>query len=803
MDTLLQDLRFAARALLRRPAFALVMVLTLALGIGANTALFSVVNGVLLKPLPLPEPERLVVVWTTSPDLAGEPTSLPDFRDWRAEAREAVRLASVGWARFDLTGAGEPVRLEGAEVTADVFDVFGVQPMLGRGFEEGEDRTGAADVVVLSHQTWRQAFGGDPSAIGRTVTLSGRPTTVVGVMPEGFRMPLSPFSDGRVDAWVPMSVDADAHRRSDYLYVFGRLLPGVTQERAQAVLRTVAERLQSSYPDTNARITAQVVPLHEQVVGASRQALLLFLGAVGLLLLIACANVANLLLAHILTRGRELAVRTALGAGRGRLVRQVLTESLLVSVMGGALGLVLGAFALDVLRASDVALVPRREELALDGVAVAVTALLTLATGLLAGLAPALRLRDGHLQDALKQGAGALSGGNSVRRLRGALVLGEVALALVLLVGAGLLTRSLLQLQRVDLGFRPERVLTARLLLPEARYPGGPERAEFVRRLLERVEAAPGVEAAGVMSAAPLGDGADVNTFSIEGRPPPDANAVQDAQIFAASAGALGTLGVPLLAGRFYTTTDEASGGAVVVINRAMAERFWPGQEPLGARLVFGDTPLEVVGVVGNTQHVSPDAAPYPQAYVPVAQRAKRNMVLVVRGGDAGVAGLTSTLRREVQALDPLLPLSHVRTMEARVESALSTRRLSLVLAGAFAAAALLLAAVGLFGVVSHMVSQRTREVGIRLALGAQTADVLRLVVGQGMRPALGGIALGLLGAGAAGQLMAGVLFGVSAVDPLTFVAVPAFLGSVAFVATWLPARRATRVQPTEALRAE
>jgi predicted permease len=803
MDSLLQDLRFAWRSLVHRPGFTLTVVLTLALGIGANTALFSVVNGVLLKPLPLPASERLVAVWSTSSTLPEEPASLPDFRDWREGARGVVTLAAVDPATLDLTPEGaDPVQLQGMEASADLLEVLGVQPALGRGFFPEEERGGANGVVLLSHETWQRHFGGDPGVLGRPVTLSGRAHTVVGVLPAGLRIPFSDWGEQRVDAWVPMAADAaDAGRRSDYLRVVGRLVPGASLEQAQAVLAGVASRLAREYPDTNTGMEVRVLSLHEELVGNSRQGLLLFMGAVGLLLLIACANVANLMLARSLMRARELAVRSALGAGRGRLARQVLTESVLLAVLGGASGVLVAVWALDGLKGAQGLALPRLQELALDGRALLFALGVTLLAGVLAGLAPAVGLKERDLQGALKAGGGGGAGGAGLKRVRGGLVLVEVALALVLLVGAGLLARSLLAVQRVDLGFKAEGVLSASVNLPAARYPDAAARGAFSRRLLERLQAVPGVEAAAVSTSVPLGGGNNYLSFGIQGRPPAEPGELRDAIVSSATETLFATLGIPLLQGRLPTASEQAA--PVLVINRTFAERYWPGQDPVGARVTFDDASyLEVVGVVGDVKQKGPDAKPYPQAWRPLALGGPAGQVALVRSAREA-AGLAADVRQALREVDPLLPITSLRTMEARLERALATRRLSLSLIAAFAAVALVLASVGLAGVVSHAVTQRTREVGIRMALGARAEDVLRLVVGQGMRPALWGILAGLAAALLGSRLLSGLLYGVGAVDPLTFLLVPLLLALVALLATWLPARRATRVEPTEALRAD
>jgi putative ABC transport system permease protein len=796
MDTLLQDLRFGLRLLLRQPAFTLLVVLTLALGIGANTSIFSVVNGVLLSPLPYPAPERLVAVWGHHPDIGRESASLPDFLDWREGARSFEQLAAWFPTLYNVTGEGEPERVVGVRTTANFFQTLGISPARGRAFDRGEDREGKTTVVVLSHGFWKRRMGEDPAALGRTLTLNGVPHTVIGIAPESFRF------NPDAEMWVPLPMDTQSNRRSDFLRVIGRLAPSATVEQAQEELRAVMRRLAEQYPDTNARWTVEAVSLHEDLVGESRPALLIFMGAVGLVLLIACANVANLMLARSARRQRELAVRAALGASRLRLVRQMLTESILLALMGGGLGLLLAVWGIDGLRAAGLDLVPGQTEIGIDEQVLAFTVGLSLVTGVLFGLAPALRLPGSNLDDTLRAGARGLTGGMGLRQLRGLLVLGEVALALVLLVGAALLLRSFDRLQRVDTGFEPEGVLTLRLLLPASKYPGDPQLAAFYEQLTERVAALPGVEAAGIINAVPLASGTPYNTFTIQGRAP-DPNAVEDAETFSVSPGYFRSLGIPLRSGRLLESQDGASAQPVALINETMARRFWAGRDPLGARVSLDATNwFTVVGIVGDVRNAALQKEPHAQLYFPASQLPRRAMFLAVRTTGEPM-GLVGSLRREVSTLDPDLPLADIATMEQRLGRAAAKPRVNVLLLGGFAAVALLLAGIGIYGVISQMVVQRTREIGIRMALGARQRDVLRLMILQGMTPALVGIALGLAVAWASSRLMAKLLYGVSATDPVSFFTVPIFLAAVAFLAAWLPARRARRVDPTEALRQE
>lgn len=795
MDTLLQDLRFGMRLLLRQPAFTLIVVLTLALGIGANTAIFSVVNGVLLRPLPFPHPERLLTVWGSHPDIGQEEASQPDFVDWREGARSFEYLEGCANSFFNLTGVGEPERLTGVQVTSGFFQALGIPMALGRTFETGEDQQGNNHVVVVSHGFWKRRLGANPAVLGQTLTLDGQPHTIIGVAPERFHL--------RWDAevWVPLALDTPRGRRSDFLYVIGRLAPGATRERAQLELTAVAARLAQQYPDTNMGFTAQAVPLQEDLVGESRPALLIFMGAVGLVLLIACANVANLMLARSSRRQRELAVRAALGASRGRLIQQMLTESVLLALLGGALGLLLAVWSIDALRTAEFSLIPGHAEVGIDGWVLAFTLGLSLVTGILFGLAPALRLPGNDLDGTLRAGARGLTGGLGLRQLRGLLVVGEVALALVLLVGAALLLRSFDRLQRVDTGIQSEGVLTMRVMLPQTKYPEDPQVASFFQQLTERVATVPGVQSSGVTNAVPLG-GTPFWAFSIEGQTSSPGGA-QDAETFTVSPGYFHTLSIPLRTGRLLEPQDGPSAPKVALINETLARRYWPGKDPLGSRItVDGETWFTIVGVVGDVRATTLQKEPYSQLYLPSTQLPRRMMFLTVRtSGDP--MSLVGSLRQEVKALDPDLPVSDVLTMAQRFGRAAAKPRVNVLLLGGFAVVALLLAGIGIYGVISQMVVQRTREIGIRMALGAKAEDVLRLMIRQGMAPALVGIGVGLVAAWGSSRLLASLLYGVSATDPLSFCFVPVFLAGVALFAAWLPARRATRVDPTETLRQE
>ena len=797
MDTFLQDLRYALRTLRRNVGFTTAAVLTMALGIGATSAIFSVVNGVLLRPLPYEAPERLVMIWGTYPDFGRTATSLPDFLDWRAQSRTLEQMAARHGTTFNLTGAGEPEQLAGERVTANFFPTLGVAPAIGRNFTPDEEEPGRGGVAILDHGYWQRRFGGDPAVVGRTLTLNGRPHTVVGIAPPGFRF----WEDA--DVYAPIVRDTTANRRSEFLTVFGRLVPGATVEQASAEMKTVLARLAELYPASNESLRSEVIGMHEDVVGTVRPALLVFMGAVGLVLLIACANVANLLLARAAAREREMALRAAIGAGRGRLVRQLLTESVVIALLGGAIGLLLAYWSLDLLRAANVELLPRLEEVAIDGTAVIFALLVSAATGLLFGLAPAARLSHAALQGALKEGGRGASGG-AVARFRSALVLGEVAVALVLLVGAGLLLRSFDKLNRVELGFQPQGVLTYNVALPPARYEQPAQLPPVYDRLLERTRAIPGVAAVSVSNGLPMG-GAGYASFTVEGRAPlPDSN--EDLQPFRVSTEHFRVLGIPLKSGRLFTDGDVEGAPRVAVVNEEMVRRYFDGRDPLGRRVTFGnpaDTAAQwwtVVGVVGDVAQEGVTARPYAQLYRPIAQAPARSLTVAIRatGNPMAVAG---PARAALKAVDAELPLSGLRTMEDRIAADLARPRVSMLLLAGFAVVALVLAAIGIYGVIAFAVSQRTREIGIRMALGATTGDVQQLVVRQGMTPVLVGVVVGIGGALLLTRFMSSLLYGVGATDPATYAGVALFLASVALAASWLPARRATRVQPVEALR--
>ena len=790
------DVRFALRSLARRPLFTLTIALTLALGIGANTAIFSVLRAMLLRPLPYQAPEQLMVVWGQYPEFGHTSTSLPDYLDWRAMSRRFSSLAAVTVTGYNVSGEGAPERAQAALATSNLLRTLGLVPVLGRDLRPDDER-GTPSAVLLGWDYWQRRYGGARDVVGRTLQLNGRPYTIVGVAPRALAFP------ARTDLLVPLKTDTTLNRRSEFLDVVGRLAPGATPEAAQAEMATIATRLAAEYPETNATIRADVVPLGEQLLGKARPAVLTLMGAVALVLLVACGNVANLLLGRAAERERELAVRAGLGASRVRLARQMVTESLVLALGGGALGLGLAAGAVRLLRAAPSDVLPRLDEVRLDPWVAVFAFGVSVLCGLLFGVAPAMRAGRADLQGTLRAGGRGLAGQGAVLRLRALLIGSEVALAVVLLVVGALLLRSFGELQRVPTGFVAERVLTAKVTLPRARYPDGARLVAFWDGVQGRVTTFPGVRAAGIGSSVPMG-AVPYLSFEIEGVPQTGTNVMQDAQAYNVSPGYFPALGIRLVRGRLLAPSDGPDAPRVLVINETLARRFFGARDPIGARITFGDSTeyATVVGIVADMRQRGLADAPYSQAYAPVAQEPGRSMYLTLRTtGDP--TGLAAAVRRAVAELDPALPVYDVRSMEDRLADDVARPRFTSALTTAFALMALLLAAVGISGVVAYAVGQRTRELGVRQALGARPEDVVRLVVRQGMTPVVVGIAVGLVGAAAAARAIRGLLFGVGAADPVTYVGALAFLGTVALVATWLPARRALRVPPAVALVAD
>ncbi|MGE0453429.1 MAG: ABC transporter permease [Vicinamibacteria bacterium] len=799
MDSaLLRDSRYALRQLARTPAFTAVAILTVAVGIGATSAMFSVVNGVLLRPLPYPEPDGLVRVHEVVPQYGRFSVAPGTFLDWRQQSTVFESLAAYTGSSVTFTGGDGPERLPTAAVSAELFDVLRVRPALGRAFTKEEDAPGADCVVVLSHGTWQRRFGSDPSVLGRSLTLSGQPCTIVGVMPAGFYFP-----SRDAELWSPLALDpAKASRGAHYLGVVARTRAGVSVRQAEAEMKTVAERLAREFPDTNAGESAAVVPLHEQVVGRIRPALLTLFAAVGFVISIACANVANLLLVRASVRERELAIRAALGASRRRLVTQMLAESVLLAVAGGTLGVLLAYLAVPAIQTLSAGSIPRVEDVAIDARVMAFAALASLLTGVVFGLAPAWQASRAAFGEALKEGSrgSAAAGG----RARSALLVGEMALSMVLLVGATLLLRSFDRLTSVNPGFDAERVLAFQVSLPQATYAKEHDRIRFFDELLQRLEVLPQVRAAGMVQTLPM-RGGYVLSFAIQGRPPAKQGEEPSARHRSVSPGYFEALGIPLLRGRGFDERDVAGAPMVAVVDQAFADRHFPNQDPIGLGLDIGNGTegfYAIVGVVANVRHDGLDADPAPTMYVPFQQDVFSSMWMVVRT-DGEPTQLAGAARLAVREIDGGLPASRMGPLADAVSDSVAPRRFSMLLLGLFALIALFLAAVGLYGVVAYAVSQRTREIGVRMAIGAQAGDVRRLILGGGMRLALLGVALGTAAALALARLLASLLYEVTPFDPASYAATALVLLAVAALACSLPARRAMRLDPLAALREE
>jgi putative ABC transport system permease protein len=803
---LMHDLRYAARLQRKNPGFTIVAVIALALGIGANTAIFSVVNTVLLRPLPYKDPERLVMVWEDA-STHGYPRDTPaaaNFVDWRDQSQVFEGMAAIADTSFNLTGSGDPERLEGRRVSANMFPLLGVDPQIGRVFTAAEDQPGAQRVVLLSYALWQRRFGGDSAIVGKSLTLNGESYIVVGVMPARFQYP---SSDDQ--AWVPIALTQQeaGNRGRHYLQVLARLKPGVSLVQAQSEMSTIAARLQQQYPEQNAELGAVVQPLHEHLVGDIKPALLVLLGAVGLVLLIACANVANLLLARAAVRQKEIAVRVALGARRWRLIRQFLTESVLLSTLGGLVGLAIAYGGLVVLKAFIPENISQAREISIDLKVLGFTFLVSVLTGLIFGLAPAVQAARFNQIETLKEGGrDAATGGG--KRLRSLLVTAEVAISLVLLIGAGLLINSFLRLRNVDPGFRADNLLTMKIVLPEPKYEEMERRTAFYTDLIGRVQSLAGVRSAAVTTNLPLYRQGNSISISIEGRPapPPGQELIVVTRIV--SPGYFDTMSIPLLRGRQVSTQDTETTPNVVVISETMARRFWPGEDAVGKHIAAGRvrTPedwIQVVGVVKDVRQFELNAEPKPQMYLSYRQAGFFEPRDLVVKTDVDPASMAATVRKAVWEIDKDQPVSNIRTMEEILADSIARQRFSMLLLAIFAAVALVLAAVGIYGVMSYSVAQRTREIGIRMALGAQTGTVLKLAIGYGMKLVIAGIVIGLIAAFALTRVMSTLLFGVTATDPTTFTLISLLLIAVAVLASYVPARRATRVNPIIALRYE
>jgi putative ABC transport system permease protein len=806
MRTFWQDLRYGARMLLKKPGFTLIAVLTLALGIGANTAIFSVVNAVLLRPLPFPESERLMQMFLNNPETASGRSGYgnADFQALRERNQSFEKIAAISSGnRFSLTGGGAPEQVVGAVVTAEFFDMLGARPQRGRTFLAGEDKPGSPRAVVVSHGFWEKHLSSNPDAVGQTVTLNNESYTVIGVMAPDFRF----TAFGPAELWTALQLAPPRARPPYYLRVIGRLKPGVNAQQAQAEVTAIANQIQQQYPSSTFKLV-HVEPLKSAIVGDSQLSLSVLLGAVFFVLLIASVNVANLLLARATEREREIAVRSALGASRLRLIRQALTECALLALLGATLGWLLAQWGVDLIVALSPENLPRFDEISVDMRVLGFTLLMTCLSGLVFGLAPALQSSHVDLNSTLKEGGRSGAEGSRRNWLRSLFIVSEFALALLLLVGAGLMIRSFLGLQRVNPGFAPDRALTAQIVLPQSSYREAARVGAFQRQLLQRVQALPGVESASVSMSLPPNLLIMRNPFAVEGPAPSPGQSLPLAEQLLVSPDYFRALGIQRLAGRVFTDADDANAPQVVIINETLARQYFPQQDPVGKRLQTGDySPngpwLTIVGVVADVKYSGLNEPTQPTLYTSFQQNLWwRSMFLVVKaGGDP--LGLVNAVRNEVWALDRDLPVSQIKTMDQLMSDAVAEPRAYTLLLGALGAVALLLAAVGIYGVMAYAVTQRTHEIGVRMALGAQSGAVLRLVVGAGMKLALLGMAIGLLAAFALTRLMSKLLFDVSATDPVTFALIALLLMGVALLSCYLPARRATKVDPIAALRCE
>jgi len=805
METSLQDLRFAFRLLRKSPGFTAVALLTLALGIGANTAIFSVVNAALLRPLPYREPDQLVYVWSAEKarGIPQTPVSIPDLRDWREQTQVFEGIAAFSQGKFNLSGGREPILVTGLAATANIFDVLGVRPELGRSFRPGEQEWGRHRVVILSHVLWLQSFGGDRDIVGKTITLNADPRTVIGVLPAGFEAP-----ESKIQLWVPASSPPDipVARNDRFLRVVARLKPGVSLERARSDMDTITSRLGQVYKEDQG-VTADLVPMAEQILGGERPALLVLLGAVAFVLLIACANLASLLLARSAKRQAEFAIRAALGSGRFRLARQMLTESLLLSFCGGALGVLLGASGTGLLRTFATLKIPRAQDLSVDAGVLCFGLGLSLVTGIFIGLAPALQWSRREPNTSLKEGGRGLASGSRGNRARNLLTTVEIALALVLLVGAALLINSFRQLRSINPGFAAEKVLTVEVSLPSSKYHRDQDRVLFFQHLLERVRTLPGVSFSGATLTMPLAAG---NRYwmemEIESRPQAATReSVPDVAFSQITPGYLQAMGIPLLQGRVFDERDNQDTPKVAIISQSLARRYFSDEKVIGKRIRVNSVSFSVVGVVGDVIIDNIKERGMTAVYTPHSQAtfgAGGDMVVATRTNSEPL-NLAATLRGVVRDLDNDQAVADIQTLEQVVSGALGESRLQTVLLTTFAMLALLLAAIGIYGVLSYSVAQRTHEIGLRMALGAARGQVLRQFVRQGLALTIAGIGMGLLGALALTRFLSSMLYGVLPIDLPTYLLVSVILTGVAVLASYLPARRATKVDPLVALRYE
>ena len=815
MNSIFQDFRYALRQLRKNPAFAAVAVLTLALGIGANTAIFSVVNGVLLKPLPYKEPDRLVRLWHVPPakSFPGIPTftvSAANFLDWQAQNHSFDQMTIYSYRTFTITGSNNPQQVDACAVSSTFFSLLGVEPLFGRALLPEEDQQGKANVVVLSYRFWREHFGANAGIVGKPISLDGQNFLVAGVMPREFRLP------DYAQLWTPMAwSDKERAVRGEHHYiVMARLKNGVDLKHAQAEMNTISSRLEQQYPEDNNGWGATVRPLHADIVGDVRPALLVLLGSVAFVLLIACLNVANLTLAKTFSRQKEIAIRTAMGASSRRVLRQILVESVFLAFLGGAIGLIYAHFGVRLIMAFLAGRVPHSAEVSLNVTVLGFTVVVSVVTGILAGVLPGLRLSRPNVNQALKQGLGRTDSDTGGHSTRTTLVIVEVALSLVLLFGAGLMIRSFQQLQRVNPGFDSEDVMTMTLAVARSQFPTPPQQIAFYQQVLDRVHTLPGVQSAGVVDNVPLDGGGSHQPIAIEGRPALAMADQPEVDVRIATPGYLSSMRIPIVRGRDFNDSDAASRPGVVLISETMAREFWPGENPVGKRLTltfFPGVVREIVGVVGDVKMDGLDQTrPSSSLYVPLAQLTPTSlaewqsfpMILVIRTAN-DPAAIVSAATNTVHEINSDIPVRDVLSMNAVMANSVGQQRFNMLLLGAFGVLALLLAAIGIYSVLSYSVRRRLQEIGIRLALGAKLDDVLRMVVFEGMKPVIFGVALGIAGAFALGRLLASLVFSVRPTDPITFFAAAALLAIISLFACVIPAYRATRVDPIAALRYE
>ena len=823
MQTIWQDIRYAVRMLLKNPGITFIVILALALGVGANTAIFSVVNAVLLRPLPYEESDRLVFLNESTATVDEMSIAYPNFADWRSQNHVFEKIGVYNRQSYNLTGMGEAERIITGQVSADLFSALRVNAGLGRVFTNEEDKPGAAPVVVLSYGLWQRRFGGQPNILNQTLTLNGKSYTVIGVMPQGYQFP------GRVEMWVPvgqLSGDTTWQHRSNHmgLYAVARLKPGVSLAAAQADMENIALNLERQYPDNNAGNRVKIQPLVEVYVGEIRRALWVLFAAVAFVLLIACANIANLLLARASARQKEMAIRSAMGAGRWRIVRQLLTESVLLALVGGAFGLLLARWGVDLILYVSPDAIPRSQEISLNWRVMLFTLAVSLLTGIVFGLVPALQSGGVNAQKTLKETGRGTTGRHW---MRSSLVVGEVSMTLVLLIGAGLMIRSFYRLQNVSPGFSYEHVTSFSVSLPIRKYATEAQRADFYKRLLDNTRGLPGVEATAAASGLPLGNNGWQTTFAVEDRPLPPRDQLPSMSASLVTPDYFRAMNIPLKAGRYFSDSDDRSflagkdlskfnedektmaGLNSIIIDEEFARRYWPNEDPIGRRVKLGPQSqdklptLTVVGVVGRVKMDGlRQESNRVQGYFPYAQILRTDMTVIVKGS-SDPKQMIAAVRQQVKEIDANQPIYNLRTLdEIRAES-VAPERLNLTLLSIFAGIAVILAIVGIYGVMSHTVTQRTHEIGIRMAVGAQPRDVFRLVIGQGMMLALIGVGIGLIGAIGLTRLMATMLFGVEPTDPATFAVISPLLVLVALVACYLPSRRATKVDPTVSLRYE